>query len=63
MAEKSEGDWRGGLFCGDPHDADGIRGAAYLSTQNFVRIEQGDTDSSGLPSPRITSTIEGTVRG
>ncbi|HLY60467.1 MAG TPA: hypothetical protein VKV95_06840 [Terriglobia bacterium] len=63
MAEKSEGDWRGGVSCGDLHGADGVCGAPYLSTENFLRIEQSDVDSSGFPSPIITSTIEGTVRG
>jgi hypothetical protein len=63
MAEKSEGEWRGGVSCSELQDAHGVPAEVRLSVRNFLRIEQGSKDSSGLPSPTITSTIESTVWG
>jgi len=61
MAEKSEGEWRGGVSCSELHDANGVPAEDRLSVQNFLRFEQGSKNSSGSPFPTITSTIDSTV--
>ena len=63
MAEKSEGEWRGGVYGRQLLDVVVVRAEVRLSVENFLRIEQGSNDSSGKSLPTITSTIESTVRG
>jgi hypothetical protein len=63
MAEKSEGEWRGGVDCRQLHDFYEVRAAVRPPGENLFRIRQNSKACSDLPFPTVTSIIKSVVRG